>query len=570
MMSDKNLSPARNTPMDAYTVSDLIAEFLVRCEVETAFGVVSVHNIPMLDAVSRGNRIRFVMARGELGASHMADGYGRASGKLGVLFTSTGPGVSNAATGIVEAGFASTPVLHITGQTKVAYVDRGMGLVHDIPDQLGLMRAAGKGAYRIRAPHEALAVLKQAVAEAVGFPRGPVTVEVPIDVQSMAVQRPASLDYYAMPLPAALPPTDAEMDVLVELVAGVRRPMLWLGRGAAGAGDQVRRLLDMGFGMVTSLAGRGVVSEDHPMNLGALNGTGLEGVEAFYETVDLMLVVGCRLRGYETGDFTTALPKRLVQIDADPRADGRTYANVGFVNGDAAVVLDQLIERVASKLKVEPSFPAEFHRLKAVTRASFKATLGPYATFAEQLRAVMPKDAIWARDITINNSSWGHRLLQLHHPSTNIYPISGGIGQGMCLGIGAALAPGGRKTVILIGDGGFALNLGELWTAIQEQLDVTIIVANDNGYGVIRQIQDKVAAGRRVFGDLLSPDLKDLAKVAGIPFWRVSDPDGFGAACASAIAVKGPAMVEIDMGTIGDHPPYYPFRAKVPVVDMAE
>jgi acetolactate synthase-1/2/3 large subunit len=553
-----------------YTVSDLIADFLVQCEVDTAFGVVSVHNIPMLDAVARGNKVRFVMARGELGASHMADGYGRASGKLGVLFTSTGPGVSNAATGIVEAGFASTPVLHITGQTKAQYVDRGMGLVHDIPDQLGLMRAAGKAAFRIRAPGEAFAVLRQAVAESVSFPRGPVTVEVPIDIQSMPVSRPASLDYYAVPEAVSRAPTEAEMDALVEIVAGAKRPMLWLGRGAIGAGDQVRRLLDLGFGMVTSLAGRGVVSEDHPMNLGALNGTGLEGVEHFYESVDLMLVVGCRLRGYETGDFTTALPKRLVQIDADPRADGRTYANIGFVNGDAAIVLDRLIERVAPRLALEPGFPAEFHRLKAVTRASFKATLGPYASFAEQLRAVMPRDAIWARDITINNSSWGHRLLQLHDPSTNIYPISGGIGQGMCLGIGAALAPGGRKTVILIGDGGFALNLGELWTAIQEQLDVTIIVANDNGYGVIRQIQDKVVGGRRVFDDLLSPDLKDLAQVAGLPFWRVSDPDGFGAACEKAIAVKGPAMVEIDMATIGDHPPYYPFRAKVAVVDLAE
>ena len=163
-----------------------------------------------------------------------------------MLFTSTGPGVSNAATGIVEAGFASTPVLHITGQTKVLYADRGMGLVHDIPDQLGLMRAAGKAAYRIRAPGEAFAVLRQAVSEAVGFPRGPVTVEVPIDVQSIPVQRPPSLDYYAIPAPIARAPTESEMGALVDLVADAKRPMLWLGRGALGASEQVRRLLDMG------------------------------------------------------------------------------------------------------------------------------------------------------------------------------------------------------------------------------------------------------------------------------------------------------------------------------------
>ena len=394
-----------------YTVSDLIAEFLVQCEVEIAFGVVSIHNVPMLDAVSRGQRIRFIMSRGELGGSHMADGYGRASNKLGVLFTSTGPGVSNAATGILEAGFAGTPVLHFTGQTKTPFLDRDMGCVHDIPDQLGLMRSAGKAAYRIRTPSDAFAVLRQAVAAAVSFPRGPVTIEVPIDVQSMPVRRPAGLDLYAIPKPAHRPPAEAELDFLVEQVAHARRPMLWLGRGAGAAGDQVRQLLDMGFGMVTSLAGRGVVSDDHPMNLGSLNGPGLPVVEEFYESVDLMLVVGCRLRGYETADFTAALPKRLIQIDLDPRADGRTYANIGFVNGDVCEVLDALIDRVRTRLNIDPGFREAFRRLKTVARASFKATLGPYATLSEQLRKVMPENAIWARDITINNSTWGHRLL---------------------------------------------------------------------------------------------------------------------------------------------------------------
>ena len=140
----------------------------------------------------------------------------------------------------------------------------------------------------------------------------------------------------------------------------------------------------------------------------------------------------------------------------------------------------------------------------------------------------------------------------------------------MCLGIGAALSPGARKTIILIGDGGFALNMGELWTAIQENLDVVIIVGNDNGYGVIRQIQDKVAGGRRMYDDLLTPDLKELAKVAGIPFWRVSRPEDFGAMVEQAVAVRGPTMVEIDMVTIGVFPPYFPIGPKVPTVSVPQ
>lgn len=552
----------------AYTVGDLIAEFLVKCHVDTAFGVVSVHNVPMLDAIARGGQIRFVMARGELGGSHMADGYARASDRLGVLFTSTGPGVSNAATGIVEARFAGSPLLHFTGQTRTQYVDRDMGCVHEIPDQLGLMGSAGKAALRIRHPADAFAVLRQAVASALAFPSGPVTIEVPIDVQSMALARPAGLDLYRLPEPAHPRPSDAELDALVEQVAQARRPMLWLGRGALAAGRQVSQLLDMGFGMVTSQAGRGVVPDQHPMNLGTLN-LGLDVVEQFYETVDLMIVAGSRLRGYETADFTAPLPRRLVQVDLDPRADGRTYANVGFVHGDVGDVLDALIERLRGRLAVDPQFRADFARLKTVARASYQASLGPYATLAEQLQPLLPDDAIWARDITMNNSTWGNRLLQLNPGISNIYPISGGIGQGMCLGIGAALAPGGRKTLILIGDGGLALNLGELWTAIQERLDVVLIVGNDNGYGVIRQIQDKVAGGRRVYDDLLSPDMKELARLAGMPFWRVARAGDFGAAMAEAIAVRGPTMVEIDMVAIGVFPPYYPIGPKVATVAVA-
>lgn len=547
----------------AYTVSDLIAEFLERCDTETIFGIASVHNIPMLDAIGRSNRIRFVMTRGELGASHMADGYARASGKIGVLFTSTGPGAANAVGGLVEARFASTPILHITGQTSTSFAERGMGTVHDIPDQRGLMAAAGKAAYTVRHASDAFAILRQAVAEALSFPRGPVTVEVPTDIQRSPVHRPASLDHYTLPEFPPLRPTEVELEALVRLVADAKRPMLWLGRGAAHAGAAARALLDLGFGMVTSWAGRGVVSEDHPMNLGSLNGGGNSIVENFYGTVDLMLVVGSRLRGHETLDFSTALPKRLVQIDVDPRADGRTYPNIGFVNGDARVVLEELTTRLRGRLAVEPGYRDEFARLKVQARSAFKASLGPYGTFAEQLRAVMPKDAIWARDVTINNSTWGNRLLPLHDPTTNIYPIGAGIGQGMCLGIGAALGAGGRKTVVLTGDGGFALSLAELWTAVQEKLDLVLIVANDNGYGVIRHIQDKAAGGRRRFDTLLSPGLSELAKVAGLPFWRVSRPEDFGKAVAEAITMQGPTMVEIDMTTIGEHPPYFPYGPKI-------
>jgi acetolactate synthase-1/2/3 large subunit len=142
--------------------------------------------------------------------------------------------------------------------------------------------------------------------------------------------------------------------------------------------------------MVTSWAGRGVVSEDHPMNLGSLNGKGLAGVEAFYSSVDLMIVVGSRLRGHETGEFSVPLPQGLVQIDVDPLADGRTYANKLFLRGDARLTLEAMVARISARFRPDATFGDEFRRLKLETRAAFKASLGPYADFAEQLRAMVP------------------------------------------------------------------------------------------------------------------------------------------------------------------------------------
>jgi acetolactate synthase I/II/III large subunit len=545
-----------------YTVGDLVAEFLSACGVTTVFGIASVHNIPMLDAIGRRNTIRFMMARGELGGAHMADGYARVNQGLGVIFSSTGPGAANTIGGLIEARFAGSPVLHITGQTSTKYADRGMGAVHDPIDQLGMMGSVCKGAHRIRSAQNALGVLTRAAMEALSAPMGPVSVEVPIDLQRARIDRPAMLDNFVLPLPAPRTPSAAELDELATRVIAAKRPLLWLGNGAKKAGGAVAKLLDMGFGMVTSFNGRATVPEEHPMNLGGLTGSGMPIVTDFYKTVDLCLVVGCRVRGHETNDFQVQLPANLIQIDADPLANGRTYASQFFVCGDAKATLEGLVSRIEGRLKVAPGYAEEFAELKRNAQKVFIDTLGAYGTFSRQLRKVMPKDAIWARDVTQNNTTWGNRVFPLNAPNQNVYPVGAGIGQGLCLGIGAAAAAGDRKTVVMTGDGGFFLNVGELWTAVQENLDMTVIVMNDRGYGVIKRIQDATAQGRRFYADLESPDLEKLAGISEIPYFRCSRADTFGDTVAKALAIKGLTMVEVDMTAVGEFPAYYPFNQK--------
>ena len=242
-------------------------------------------------------------------------------------------------------------------------------------------------------------------------------------------------------------------------------------------------------------------------------------------------------------------------------ANGRTYGNKFFVCGDSRETLKGLLSRIEGKMAVQPGYAQEFAALKVAAQKDFMTTLGVYGTFSKQLRDVMPKDAVWARDITQNNTTWGNRVFPLAAPNLNVYPTGAGIGQGLCLGIGAAAAAN-QKTVVMSGDGGFYLNMGELWTAVQEDLDMVVMVMNDNGYGVIKRIQDHTAQGRRYYADLQGPALEKLAALSDIPFFKVERAEDFGAAMAKALAVKGLTMVEVDMTSVGEFPPYYPFNIR--------
>ncbi len=537
-------------------VGDLVAEFLQRLDVTTAFGVVSVHNIPMLDAIGRRNSLRFVMGRGEAGAGHMADAYARVSGELGVLFTSTGPGAANAAGAIVEANFAGTPMLHLTGQTATAHLDKGQRPVHDVPNQLGMLESIGKAAFRIRSPETAFGTLVQAATAALTPPTGPVSVEIPIDVQRTAIPRPAGLETLQLPVPIPDPGPSAALDAIAKQVAAAKRPLLWTGNGAKFSKPAVARLVELGIPLLTSWNGRGVMPENHPMVLGPM--ATMKEVRTFMESADLLLISGCRLRGHETGDMSMVLPSPRIQIDVDAAAEGRTYPSDMFLCADAGAALGALADRLEGKsLSVESGIAREVADVKERARESYVEFLGAYGSFPAQMRAAMPDDAVWVRDITLNNSTWGNRIFPLNDPRNNVYPIGAAIGPGLPLGIGAALGAGGRKVVSMSGDGGFCLSLAELWTAVQEQADIVFVVMNDRGYGVIRHIQDALYGERNYYDKLLAPDLAAVSISAGVGYTKVDKADGLEAAVAEALTQPGPSIVEVEMTAIGPYPRFF-------------
>ena len=535
------------------TTGDVVAAVLESSGVTAAFGVISVHNMAILDAIGRRGRMRFVPARGEAGAVNMADGHARVRDGLGVAVTSTGTGCGNAAGALVEARSAETPLLHLTGQVDTPHLGRGHGFIHETPEQLEMLAAVSKAAYRVSDPDECAEVLREAAANALTPPRGPVSVEVPADVQAAAAGVPDDVS----PLPVhPAPPDEATLDRLAARLAAVRRPLLWLGGGARHAGAGARRLVDLGVGIVTSVRGRGVVPEDHPLTLGAFNQS--PEVEAFYDTVDFLLVAGTRLRSNDTRTYRLKLPVPRVQVDIDPAARGRlAYPTDGFVQGDAAAVLDGLAERLDGVFRPDPDFAPDLGRARAGAQARLRGAISPYDGLVDALAAAMGRDALWVRDITVANSTWGNRLLKIHAPFDAVHPAGGGIGQGLALAIGAAVAAPGRKVVCLTGDGGLVLNMGELMTAAETSADLALVVMNDRGYGVIRNIQDAAYGGRRQFVDLATPDFAALAAACGLDYRRVASPAAFAPGIGEALDRPGPRLIEIDMTAIG--PPRVPF-----------
>jgi acetolactate synthase-1/2/3 large subunit len=526
-------------------VGDLLAAALADIGVTHAFGVISIHNMPLLDAIARQGRIRFVPARGEAGAMNMADAYARITRSLGVCVTSTGTAAGNAAGAQVEALTAGSPVLHITSQIDRPFMDRDRAAIHDVPRQPEMLRGISKQVFRAWEPHNAVDALLAAAQCALSAPAGPVALELPIDVQRLKARRRAMPARIAPQVPL---PDAALLDELAALFRDARRPMLWLGGGARGAAAAATALVERGVGAVTSTNGRAVVPEGHRWSLGAFNMT--PDAQAIYEQADLMLVVGSRLRGNETRNNAMRLP-RLVQADAEATQAGRNYPVEIFVHGDARLVLEGLLARLPATLDTDRAFLDSIGSARSKGEAALKAMLGPYAAVAQAISdRVHARRLPWVRDVTISNSTFGNRFVRLAAPNLGVHALGGGIGQGIAMGIGAGVA-GAGKAITLVGDGAAQLSLGELAAAVEARCETVFVLMNDRGYGVIRNIQDAQYGGRQHYASIHTPDFSLICQAMGLPHVRVAEVEKFAAALDEAIAAPGPRMIEMDMVAIG-------------------
>ncbi|MEU6769661.1 thiamine pyrophosphate-binding protein [Streptomyces sp. NPDC046853] len=565
------MPPTSPVPPARYaTGGDLLVAVLRELGVDTVFGIVSVHNLPLVEAVDR--ELHFVPVRHEATAVNAADAYGRARGSLGCALTSTGTGAGNAAGSLVEALSAGTSVLHVTGQVEAEFLGSGRGFIHETKDQLGMLRAVSTYAETVTSTDSAGHILREAARAALTDPGGPASVEWPVDLQyaeqrdtgsSAGSRLPASADSgsgaaVGAPLSARPLPAEGELAGARAFLAAARRPLVWAGGGATRARTELAGLLHAtGAGLLTSNSGRGSVPEDHPQVIGNFATT--PAARALLADADLLLTVGTHFRSNETADYGLALPEAHIQIDIDADALGRVYPARHALHGHAPDVLAALLPHAR---RAEESWT---HRVAAVrrdVRATLHDNIGPQAAICDAIRAALPREAVVARDVTIPSSSWGNRLLEMYDPRDNVFPRGGGIGQGLGMGIGAALARLDAPTVVLAGDGGLAVHLGELLTLAQERPRLTLVVFNDGGYGVLRNMQDRYSE-RRSGVDLATPDFELLARACGLDYARIAAEEHAQPVISHAVACDGPTLVEVDLARLG--PMKNPFTPPVKI-----
>jgi acetolactate synthase-1/2/3 large subunit len=432
-------------------------------------------------------------------------------------------------------------------------------MLHDTARQFELLQAVSKSAATVRTTQGARRILWAAAAQALTAPQGPVSVEWPYELQ-YAAQDAAAPMFPARPAPQC--PDAAALAAAAGLIAAARRPLLWIGGGGRQARAELLELAELlGAPVLTSNAGRGTIREDHDLVIGnfAVN----PAARGLIADADLLIGVGTHYRASETANFSLPLPARHVQVDVDPRAIGRNYPVTVGLAGDAAATVTALLGSLrGGDVSAEGGWTARGTAVRHDVRKDQRAAIGPYAQINDLIRIKLPEHAVIARDVTVPSSSWGNRLLEVYDPATNVYPLGGGIGQGLAMGIGAAAARPDGPTLVIAGDGGLAVHLGEMATLAEQDPWLVLVVFNDGGYGVLRGIQD-AHGSRRAGVDLLTFDFAKVAQSVGIEHRLVRAAGEFDEALTAALAERRPSVIEIDMTSIGPMP--RPFVPPLPI-----
>ncbi|QLH72776.1 thiamine pyrophosphate-dependent enzyme [Rhodopseudomonas palustris] len=524
--------------MSIMTGGEAIVQGLVAHGVDTVFGLPGAQIYGLFDGFAKA-QLKVIGARHEQACGYMAFGYARASGKPGVFSVVPGPGVLNAGAALLTAFGCNEPVMCLTGQVPSAYLGKGRGHLHEMPDQLATLRSFIKWAERIEYPGNAPALVARAFQEMMSGRRGPVALEMPWEVFTQTAETGAAqkLDPIAPPAP-----DPDRIAAAAKLITASKTPMIFVGSGALEAGDEILELAEMIDAPVVAFrSGRGIVSNRHELGLT------FAAAYQLWPHTDLIIGIGTRMELPTTFRWPFR-PEGLksVRIDIDP-AEMRRFAP------DAAIVSDSKAgARALADAVSKAGYSKTKGRREAIRAATAKTqqdiqAIQPQMSYLKILREVLPDDAIVTDELSqVGFASWyGFPIYQPRTFLTSGY--QGTLGSGFPTALGAKVACPDKPVVAITGDGGFMFGVQELATAVQYNIGVVTLVFDNSAYGNVRRDQVNLFDGRVVASDLVNPDFVKLADSFGVGAARVTSPDHFRPALEKALAAGGPQLIAIDV-----------------------
>lgn len=559
----KRVAPKAETRIASY----LLTDYLERLGVEIIFGLCGHTVIGFLDALSK-SRIRFISTRHEQVAAHAADGYARASGKVGVLMTHLGPGLTNAATGVANAALDSIPMVVIAGDIPTYYYGRHPHQevnLHQDADQFQIFRPFCKRVYRVDNVRDLPRIVERGFHLAQSGRPGPVLVDVPMDIFS------ADLDVDAF---ATTPPEIAKSGLdpataarIVDALATSRRPVLYAGGGvlSARATKELQELAEaLQVPVAHTLMGKGCLPHEHPLLLGQSGFWGTPIANEKCRTADLIVAIGTRLAEANSSSwdprFTFSIPPtRLIHIDADLSEIGRNYQTELGVCADAKLSLAALADEARGKRHADRG---RLHEEIARGRKEFAGNWAELWTSEQfplrperilsELRRAAPADAFIVTDVGWNKNGVGQQF-PIDVPGTFITPSGlATMGFGPAAALGVKVAQPKRHAIALIGDGGFSANPSVIATAMEANLPVIWVVMDNSAFGTIAGLEEMHYG--TTFGCTFECDGKPyhidyaaMARSFGADGYLVTAADQLRPALESALASGRPSLIQVPM-----------------------
>jgi acetolactate synthase-1/2/3 large subunit len=542
--------------------ADLIVEYLKAEGVAHVFGVVGSSILDLMDALARSPQIRYVQTQHEQAAAYMADGYARVTGRPGVCVATVGPGATNLLGGVAQAYLESSPVLALCGEVHTLHYGKGASNFHEIEQSL-VYKPVTKLAVRIERADRLVETLAKAFRVATSGRPGPVYLGLPRDVQKTKVAAPE------IPSPRRLKPEGwprgdaAQIEAAVELLRSASRPVLLAGGGLrwAGARDATIALAEY-LGIPIALTHKGLIPEDHPLCVGLIGTTGSPVAAETVQGSDLILAFGCTFSQVATGSYgRTIIPEkaRIVHVDIDPAEIGKNYPVELGIAGDARSVLADMLALLRER-GVGPRTNGERRAEIAALRAQWERSLAEGRTsdrvpitrlrMLHDLRVVLERDAIVAAESGATHG-WFVYGFPCYEPilEPGDYSI---MGSALCMAMAAKIAHPDRQVVSVTGDGALMMVVGEIATAVANDIPIVIVVPHNGVYGNMLRKQHEHFEDRFIGTRLYMPDLAEVARGFGAHGERVEKPADLIPAYRRALASRKPALVDVIIGNDWD------------------